>query len=215
MKDKKILRNRLLTAEQQAKLTPAQVLSILKKGNKEFTEGKLTVRNNTKRVRSAAMGQYPKAVILSCLDSRVPVEDVFHRGIGDIFVARVAGNIINDDIVGSFELACSSGAKVILVMGHENCSAITAAVNRVKLGKFTSLLKKISPAVKEINKTFKGKKTACNLEYTNAITHMNVRMAIRRLRAKSPMIKKMEKEGKIITVGAMYNMKSGKVDFFE
>lgn len=131
-----ILVNRVLTAEEQAALTPADVIDILKKGNQEFMNDELTVRNNTERVRDAALGQYPKAVILSCLDSRVPVEDVFHRGIGDIFVARVAGNIVNPDMLGSMEYACKvSGAKAVVILGHEYCGAIKSAIDDVELGK--------------------------------------------------------------------------------
>ena len=134
--DKKdIISSDILTAEQQAKLTPVQVLERLKRGNKAFVEDNLTIRNSTERVRKASLGQYPKAVVLSCLDSRVPVEDVFHSGIGNLFVARVAGNVINDDILGSLEYACKvSGSKLVLVLGHEYCGAIKSAISDVKLG---------------------------------------------------------------------------------
>ena len=129
-----IINSQVMTKADQARLTPAMVLDTLKKGNAEFVNDALTIRNNPERVRDAAAGQYPKAVILSCLDSRVPVEDVFHRGIGDIFVARVAGNIANEDILGSLEYACKvSGAKVVVVMGHESCGAIKSAIDDVKL----------------------------------------------------------------------------------
>ena len=125
----------VLTEEQRAKLSPQNILELLKSGNKDFTEDNLTIRNNTQRVRDAAIGQYPLAVVLSCLDSRVPVEDIFHRGLGDLFVARVAGNIVNDDILGSLEYACKiSGAKLILVLGHEYCGAIQSAIKDIKLG---------------------------------------------------------------------------------
>lgn len=147
------LNNTVLTAEEQSKLTPDGVLDILKQGNKEFVADQLTVRNNSERVRRAALGQYPKAVIVSCLDSRVPVEDVFHRGIGDIFVARVAGNFINEDILGSLEFACKvSNAKLIVILGHEHCGAVKSAIDDVKLGNITAMLSKIRPAVIESGK---------------------------------------------------------------
>lgn len=141
--------------EIQAKLTPDLVLDILKKRNQEYVDDNLTIRNTSARIRKASLGQYPGAVILSCLDSRVPVEDVFHCGIGDLFVARVAGNIANEDILGSLEYGCKvSGAKLIVVLGHEHCGAIKSAIDNVKLGNITALLSKIRPALDSI-KDFK------------------------------------------------------------
>ncbi|RYZ91730.1 MAG: carbonic anhydrase, partial [Sphingobacteriaceae bacterium] len=142
--DSLIITSQVLTKAQQEKLTPDEVIESLKEGNQDFVEDRLTVRNNSQRVREAALGQYPKAVILSCLDSRVPVEDVFHTGIGDLFVARVAGNITNEDILGSLEYACKvSGSKVIVVLGHEYCGAVKSAIDDVKLGNITNMLAKI------------------------------------------------------------------------
>lgn len=115
------LSNKILTAEEQSNLTPDTVISILKQGNKEFTENALTIRNNTERMREAALGQYPKAVIVSCIDSRVPVEDIFHRGIGDLFVVRIAGNFVNGDILESLKFACKvSGPKLVVISGHKH-----------------------------------------------------------------------------------------------
>ena len=210
------LSNKVLTAEEQAKLTPQEVIDILKKGNQEFAEDNLTARNNTERVRDAALGQYPKAVVLSCLDSRVPVEDVFHRGIGDIFVARVAGNIVNDDILGSLEYACKvSGSKVVLVLGHEYCGAIKSAIDDVKLGNITTLLAKITPSVKKAGDKFEGEKTSSNPKFVEAVCDENVYTGIQQIRQKSPILKEMEEKGEIKIVGAVYDMKSGKVIFFE
>src|ERR1700761_9507744 len=145
--DSEIITSAVLTQAQQEKLTPDEVIDSLQKGNQEFVNDRLTIRNNAQRIREAALGQYPKAVILSCLDSRVPVEDVFHRGIGDLFVARVAGNIANEDILGSLEYGCKvSGAKLVVVLGHEYCGAIKSAIDNVKLGNITALLDKIRPA---------------------------------------------------------------------
>lgn len=209
-----LLANQVLTAEEQAKLTPAQVIDILKTGNMEFASDKLTVRNNTRRIRAAALGQFPKAVILSCLDSRVPVEDVFHRGIGDLFVARVAGNIVNPDILGSMEFACKvSGAKVVMVLGHEYCGAIKSAISDVKLGNITTLLAKIRPAVADAAKNFTGDKTAENPMFVEAVCNQNVMHAINEIRANSPILKEMEDRGEIKIVGGVYEMESGKVQF--
>ncbi len=138
----------VLTQEQQAALTPDLVIETLKAGNARFVVGVVTLRNHVEQVRRAARGQFPKAIILSCVDSRVPVEDVFDRGIGDLFVARVAGNFVNIDILGSMEFACKvSGAKLVLVMGHEHCGAVQGAVDQVELGNITGMLSKIQPAV--------------------------------------------------------------------
>ena len=125
--------NEALASEEQAKLTPGTVVEILKQGNRDFAGGALTVRNNTKRIREAALWQYPKAVILSCIDSRIPVEDVFHRGIGELFVVRIAGNYVNADVLGCLEFACKvSGAKLIVVLGHEHCGAIKSVIDHVR-----------------------------------------------------------------------------------
>ena len=211
---KEVLVNTVLTAEQQAQLTPDSVIAILKQGNKEFTEDNLTVRNNSERVREAALGQYPKAAIVSCLDSRVPVEDVFHRGIGDIFVARVAGNFVNEDILGSLEFACKvSGSKVILVLGHEHCGAIKSAIDDVKLGNITAMLSKIRPAVAEAKVNFEGEKTSKNAKFVEAVCEHNVMHTIGQIRSKSPILKEMEAKGEIKIVGAVYHMETGRVDF--
>lgn len=214
IKKEDILVSEPLSAEQQAKLKPIEVLERLKSGNKAFVEDNLTIRNTTERVRKASLGQYPKAVILSCLDSRVPVEDVFHSGIGNLFVARVAGNVVNDDILGSLEYACKvSGAKVVLVLGHEYCGAIKSAISDVKLGNITTLLDKIQPAVKEAGLTFKGDKTASNEAFVEAVCNANVLLAIDQVRKRSSILKEMEQKGEILIVGAVYNMKTGRVEF--
>ena len=209
-----ILDNRVLTAEQQQQLTPAQVIDILKQGNDEFAKDSLTVRNNTERVRDAAMGQYPKAVILSCLDSRVPVEDVFHRGIGDIFVVRVAGNVVNEDILGSMEYACKvSGSKLVVVLGHEGCGAVRSAIDNVELGNITGLLAKIKPAVERSKAHFQGGLTSSNPEFVEAVCRHNVEVAIEKIRHESLILKDMEDKGDIKIVGAVYDMHTGKVEF--
>ena len=204
----------LLTAEEQAKLTPDAVLEVLKQGNRDFAGDSLTVRNNTKRIRETALWQYPKAVVLSCIDSRIPVEDVFHRGIGELFVIRIAGNYVNDDILGCLEFACKvSGAKLIVIMGHEHCGAIKSAIDHVQLGHVTAMLSHLSPAVSYANKTFQGEKNSSNPDYVKEICLHNIKYAIREIRSKSSILKEMEDKGEIGITGAIYHMKTGTVTF--
>lgn len=211
-----ILNNKILSKEDQRKLTPDQVLGILKKGNKEFTEDNLTVRNTSERIREAATGQYPKAVVLSCLDSRVPVEDVFHRGIGDIFVARIAGNIVNEDILGSLEYACKvSGSKLIVVLGHEYCGAIKSAIDEVELGNITSLLAKIKPAIQLAGEDFEGEKTSKNPSFVEEVCHWNIKLVVDEIRRGSTILKELENKGEIKIVGAVYDMETGIVTFLD
>ena len=213
---KHTLTNTVLSAEEQARLTPDAVLDRLKKGNKDFMEDNLTIRNNSRRIQEAASGQYPGAVIVSCLDSRIPVEDVFHCGIGDIFVARIAGNFINEDILGSLEYACKvSGSKLIVILGHENCGAVKSAIDDVKLGNITAMLSKIQPAVAAAKASFKGDKSSANLEFMDKVCLLNIDHAIREIRQKSPILKEMEDKGEIKIVGGLYRMKTGKVDFVD
>ncbi len=211
-----VIADTVLTREAQAKLTPEKVLATLKQGNHDYINDNLTVRNNTQRVRDAALGQYPMAVVLSCLDSRVPVEDVFHCGIGDLFVARVAGNIVNVDIIGSMEFACKvSGSRLVLVLGHEHCGAIRSAIQDVKLGNITELLAKIQPAVKEASSSFKGDATASNPKFVQAVCDDNVLLAMQQIRDQSPILKQMEDDGEIMIVGGVYHLESGEVEFLD
>lgn len=195
-------------------MTPDAVLAILKEGNRDYREGKLTIRNNPHRIKNAATRQYPQAVVLSCLDSRVPVEDVFHRGIGDIFVARVAGNVINTDILGSLEFACRiSGARLIVVLGHENCGAIRSAIDKIGIGNISALLNKIQPAITSASIEYAGDKTSANKEYTRIVCRHNVLHSIKEIRTQSDILKEMEESGEIKIVGAIYCMESGEVEF--
>ncbi|WP_417397130.1 carbonic anhydrase family protein [Gimesia chilikensis] len=213
--DVKPLVNRVLTQEEQAQLTPEQVLTMLKEGNQRFVAGTLTARDHSKLVREAALGQYPKAVILSCLDSRIPVEDVFDRGIGDIFVARVAGNFENTDILGSMEFACKvSGSKLVFVLGHESCGAIRGAIDGVELGNITAMLTNIKPAVEHF-KDYEGEQTGQNPEFVKMVTKQNVLATIDRIRTNSPILKEMELQGDIKIVGGIYNMDTGTVTMLE
>ena len=209
----KPLREKVLTAEEQKALTPDMVIQSLKDGNKRFMSNNVTARDHSAMVRSASTGQYPKAVILSCLDSRVPVEDVFDKGIGDIFVARVAGNFVNTDILGSMEFGCKvSGAKVILVLGHESCGAIKAAIDNVKLGNITGMLKNMKPAVQE-SQDFNGEKKSSNSAFVEYVAKNNVLNTIETIRQKSPILKEMEDKGEIKIIGAYYNLQTGEVIF--
>lgn len=204
----------VLTKEQQDALTADEVIQILKDGNQRFTENDLTARDHSKQVRNSTLSQYPKAIVLSCVDSRVPVEDVFDRGIGDLFVARVAGNFVNEDILGSMEFACKvSGSKLVLVMGHEHCGAVKAAIDDVKLGNITPMLEKIRPAVDAVS--YEGERNAENQEFVHKVCVSNVQNTINEIRLNSPILKEMEENGEIKIVGAVYDMDNGKVDWLK
>lgn len=202
----------MLTAEEQAALTPAQVLRTLEEGNERFVANDLTARNHSAQVRASTQAQFPKAIVLSCVDSRVPVEDVFDRGIGDIFVARVAGNFVNEDILGSMEFATKvAGAKLIVVMGHEHCGAVKSAIDKVELGNITAMLSKIQPAVERTE--YVGDRSSSNPEFVHEVCESNVRHTIETIRAQSAILAEMEQEGAIEIVGAIYDMDTGKVAF--
>jgi len=203
----------VMTKEQQANLTPDQVLQDFMDGNKRFQSGATTIRDHSQQARKSAPGQFPKAVVLSCLDSRVPVEDVFDQGLGDIFVGRIAGNFINEDLLGSMEFACKvAGAKLILVMGHQHCGAVKGAIDDVKLGNITTMLAKIKPAV-QMSQDFTGEKTSKNDEFVKHVSENNVRYSIAQIREKSPILKEMEDKGEIKIIGAFYNLTNGSLEF--
>lgn len=204
----------VLTKEQQDALSPDSVVKILAEGNTRFVNNDLTARDHSMQVRKSTLAQFPKAIVLSCVDSRVPVEDVFDRGIGDLFVARVAGNFVNEDILGSMEFACKvSGSKLILVMGHEHCGAVKAAIDDVKLGNITPMLQKIKPAVELVK--YEGERNSKNQEFVHMVSESNVKNTIEQIRLKSPILKEMEDNGEIKIVGALYDMDNGKVNFVE
>lgn len=205
----------VMTKEEQTKLTPDEVFQQFVDGNKRFLSGSTTVRDHNEQVRKSAPGQYPKAVVLSCLDSRVPVEDVFDQGLGDVFVGRVAGNFVNEDMLGSLEFACKvAGAKLIVIMGHQHCGAIKGAIDDVKLGNLTAMLSKIKPAV-NASQDFKGEKTSKNDEFVKHVAENNVRHAIQQIREKSPILKEMEDKGEIKIVGAFYRLTDGTLEFIK
>jgi carbonic anhydrase len=201
-----------LTKEQRDSMTPLQVIDELKKGNERFRTGKLTPRDYLAEKRSSAGGQYPAAVILGCVDSRVPAEIIFDVGIGDTFNGRVAGNVVNDDLLGSMEFACAvSGAKLVLVLGHTSCGAVKGAIDDVVLGNLTGLLARIKPAIPETK--FEGEKSGKNPAYVDAVARTNVAVALENIRRRSPVLTDLEKKGSIQIIGAMYNLANGAVDF--
>ena len=195
-------------------MTPEAALAELKAGNARFVSGKPLTRNFPADVKATASGQYPFAVVLSCLDSRQPIEIVLDQGIGDIFSARVAGNVLNDDIVGSMEFACKvSGAKLIAVIGHSNCGAIKGAVDNVELGDLTGLLEKIKPALATVP-TQVEPRTSKNLEFVDQVAEANVRLVMQEIRERSPILRDMLEQKQIALVGGMYDLSSGEVRFF-
>ena len=201
-----------LTKEERDSMTPAQVIDELKKGNERFRAGKMAARNYLAEKRSSASGQYPAAVILGCLDSRVPAEIIFDAGIGDTFIGRVAGNIVNDDMLGSMEFACAvSGAKVVLVLGHTACGAVKGAIDDVVLGNLTGLLARIKPAIPATK--FEGDKSSKNASYVDAVAQTNVMLGLAEIRRRSSILEDMEKKGKIRITGAMYDLTTGMVEF--
>lgn len=201
-----------MTREQRDKMTPDQIIESFKQGNMRFREGKMQQHDYVAQKQASQGGQYPAAVILSCIDSRAPAEILLDVGIGETFNARVAGNIQNDDILGSMEFACAvAGAKVVLVMGHTACGAVRGAIDNAELGNLTGLLNKIKPAVDRT--VFEGDRSGKNDAFVDAVAKTNVVMTIEEIRKNSPVLKKLEEEGKIKIVGSMYHLVGGKVDF--
>jgi len=201
-----------LTKAERDAMTPAQVIEMLKQGNARFLAGATAHFDYRDQKRSSAAGQYPAAALLGCIDSRAPAELIFDVGIGDAFNARVAGNVVNDDLLGSLEFACAvSGAKAIVVFGHTACGAIKGAIDDVEMGNLTGLLAKIKPAIKAT--TFTGEKTTKNPAYVDAVARSNVRVALAMIRRRSPILEDLEKKHAITIVGAMYDVVKGAVEF--
>lgn len=201
-----------LTKEQRDRLTPDQIIELMKRGNERFRNGKMRAHDYLAQKRATSSGQYPAAAILSCIDSRAPAEIILDAGIGDTFNARVAGNIANDDIIGSLEFACAAaGAKVVLVMGHTACGAVKGAIDNVELGHLTALLNEIKPAIPAT--TFAGERTSGNAAFVDAVATTNARRTADALRARSTVLSGLEKEGKIKIVASMYHLAGGRVEF--
>jgi len=201
-----------LTKEKRDKLTPKEAIDYLKEGNNRFVTNLKINRNLLQQVNDTSDGQYPFAFILSCIDSRTSAELIFDQGLGDIFSCRIAGNILNEDILGSMEFACKvAGAKLIMILGHTECGAIKGACDHIKMGNLTKLLKKIKPAVK-IAKSSKNKHQHENI--VDQVSSLNVIEVMKQIPKKSKIIQDLIKKNKIALVGGMYNVSSGKVDFY-
>jgi carbonic anhydrase len=201
-----------LTQAQRDALTPDQIIALMKTGNERFRSGKMMPRDFLAQKRASASGQYPAAIILSCIDSRAPAEIILDIGIGDTFNARVAGNVANPDMLGSMEFACAvAGAKVILVMGHTACGAIKGAIDNVQLGNLTGLLDSIKPAIEMTQ--YEGERTSKNAAFVDAVATSNVRHTIGVIRDNSSILADLEKKEAIRIVGAMYDLNNGKVNF--
>jgi carbonic anhydrase len=204
------------TKETQEKMTPQKALDTLKEGNHRFQNNIKTNRNLSEQVSDTSSGQYPFATILSCIDSRVSSELIFDQGIGDIFSARVAGNFVNEDILGSMEFACKlAGTKAIVVLGHTACGAIKGACDDAKLGNLTGLLNKLKPAVNAVLEPKEASlRNSSNMNFVNEVSDKNVHMTIDNIRNQSPILKEMEDKGEITIVGAMYDIADGSVTFY-
>ena len=205
------------TKETQAALTPKSAWDLLKEGNKRFVEKKQADRDLLQQVQETTTGQYPFATILGCIDSRVSAELIFDQGVGDIFSARVAGNIVNEDILGSMEFACKlAGTKIIVVLGHTSCGAVKGACDDAKMGNLTELLSKIRPAVEAIKEpSDDSQRNSKNIDFVNNVAEKNVRMTIENIRQKSPVLKEMEDNGEILIVGGMYDIADGQVHYLD
>ena len=193
-------------------MSPAEIIAVMKKGNDSFRSGVRKSRNYLNEQKASASGQYPAAVLLSCIDSRAPAEVIMDLGIGDIFNCRVAGNVANEDILGSMEFACKlAGAKVVLVMGHTACGAIKGAIDSADLGNLTGLLDKIKPAVQATN--YSGERSSKNYSFVDAVARTNVLLMVDNIRKHSPVLAELESKGTIKIAGAMYNLQTAAVDF--
>lgn len=206
------MKTKAINKQLQGQLTPKSVLSELLEGNDRFVNNSLEKVDYNSLVKDTISGQYPKAVILSCIDSRVPVEQVFDQNIGDIFVARVAGNFENIDILGSLEYACNvAGSKLVFVLGHESCGAVKAACDGVELGNITDMLDNIMPAVKKSSEEVEGEANSSNKEFVAKTVENNVLLTIDRIREKSGILSEMEDNEEIQIVGGVYSLQTGKV----
>ncbi|MDG1398937.1 MAG: carbonic anhydrase family protein [Polaribacter sp.] len=207
------MRNVAISKEVQENLSPNNVLNDLLEGNERFTSNQLAEVAHLDLVDQTITGQFPKAVVLSCIDSRVPVEQVFDQAIGDIFVARVAGNFENEDILGSLEYSCAvAGSKLVLVLGHESCGAVKAACDDVKLGNITHLLSNIMPAVEKSSNEVDGENNSSNADFVAKTVENNVLLTIDRIRERSEILADLENTGKIKIVGGVYSLQTGKVN---
>ena len=206
---------RTLTKELQADITPAKAIELLKEGNKRFINNLKVNRNLLQQVNETSDGQHPLAVILSCIDSRTSAELIFDQGLGDIFSVRIAGNILNEDILGSMEFACKvAGSKLVVVLGHSKCGAIKGACDGVEMGNLTTLLSKVKPAI-EAEKTITVQRNASNGEFVEKVAELNVKLTMHEILERSSILKDMVVSGEIKIIGGMYDVGTGVVDFYD
>ena len=204
-----------LTKEMQNAISPTMALDLLKEGNKRFVNNLKINRNLLQQANETSNGQHPFAVILSCIDSRTSAELIFDQGIGDVFSIRIAGNIVNEDILGSMEFGCKvAGTKIIVVLGHTNCGAIKGACDNVELGNLTSLISKIKPAVDQETTTTKNRDSS-NSAFVENVAKLNVSLSIKNILLKSPILAEMVKNDEIVIVGGLHDISYGEVKFFE
>lgn len=202
------------TSESQSATSPMQAVEMLKQGNVRFTSDSAMSRDYQSQISQTASGQYPFAAVVSCIDSRIPTEIVFDQGIGDIFNARIAGNFVNEDILGSLEFACKvAGAKAIVVMGHTSCGAVKGACDKAELGNLTQMLEKIMPAVDAVQTPNGTDRSSANAEFVDAVASKNVELTLAKIKESSPVLAEMIAANEIVVVGAMYDVASGEVSF--
>jgi len=206
---------RTLTKEMQAQLKPAKALQLLKEGNQRFVNNLKINRNLLQQVNETATGQYPFAFILSCIDSRTSAELIFDQGLGDIFSCRIAGNVLNNDILGSMEFACKvAGSKIIVVLGHTKCGAIKGACDNINMGNLSTLLAKVKPAIEAANSNTANQSTD-NIAFVEKVAKLNVDLVLQQIPRRSPIIAELIQIGEVALVGGMYNVETGLVEFYE
>lgn len=204
-----------LTKEMQDKITPNMAIELLEEGNVRFVKNLKINRNLLEQANETSDGQHPFAVILSCIDSRTSAELIFDQGLGDIFSVRIAGNILNEDILGSMEFGCKvAGSKVVVVLGHTSCGAVKGACDHVEMGNLTALLDKIQPAVAEETET-KENRDSSNTKFVDNVTAINVRRTMAHIADRSPILKEMTEKGEIKIIGGIHNVATGEVTFFD
>ena len=202
------------TKESQENMTPQGALQLLKEGNERFTQNTGADRNLMAQVSQTSTGQYPFAIVLHCIDSRVSAELLFDQGVGDIFSARVAGNFVNEDILGSMEFACkAAGSKLVVVLGHSKCGAVKGACDGVELGNLTAMLSKLQPAVDKVS-AISGKKDSSDSQFVADVSETNVHLTIENIKNDSPVLNEMLQNNEIDVVGGMYDVDTGKVKFY-
>jgi carbonic anhydrase len=202
-----------LSREQRDAMSPDQIIAMMKEGNRLFRAGQSCSRNYLAEQQATASGQFPAAVILSCIDSRAPAEVVLDLGIGDVFNSRIAGCVADEDVIGGMEFACKlAGAKVVLVMGHTACGAVAGAIADARLGSLTALLAKIRPAVEAVE--FSGERSSGNPAFVDAVAKKHVELTLDAIRARSPVLSELESQGRVRITGAMYDIRTATVEFF-